>query len=209
METEIENGDDWAVIYPLIFNVKNFYVSHSVFYHYVLRNTSITNSVNNNYLLTMQKWYNHMLNHIDDIDDSEIKKQVDLGLVKLVLRGINYHMGLNEQVHLPSYVLPANIPAGKIALYGAGKVGSAYYSQLKKNTSYEVVAWVDQKWENDPDETKHVDYLAMCDFDVVLIAITYKRVADSIRKFLIDRYGILDNQIIWNEPIGVLDYYNW
>ncbi len=207
MSDEIENGEDWAVVYPLIFNTKEFYVSNKVFYHYVIRDDSITHSANSQYLLSMQKWYEHMLNNINDINDSVIKKQVDLGLVKLVLRGINYHMDLHKEVTIPSYVLPNDLPTGRYVLYGAGKVGTAYYSQLVNDEKRELVAWIDQKWSNHPDETKHVEFIKKCEFDYILIAITYEGIAESIKRKIMQAYGIDKDKIIWREPKGIMDTY--
>lgn len=205
MDDDIENGEDWAIVYPIAFNSKSFYISHECLYHYVMREKSITNSVNRNYLLSMQKWYDFVIKITRDIDDEIIKKQLDAALVKLLLRGINYHMGLNKDVSVPSYLLPNEMCKGKVALYGAGKVGQAYYAQLINDDRYDLVAWVDEKWNESADVRKHVDYLSKSEFDYVLIAITDKDVADEIKNNLGIKLGIPKNKIYWEKPIAIMD----
>lgn len=205
MDDEIENGEDLALVYPIAFNSSGFYISHKCLYHYVLREKSISNSVNKNFLLSMQKWYDFVTSSIRDIEDHEIKKQIDTALVKLLLRGINYHMGLNEEVTIPSYLLPHSVPVGKVALYGAGKVGQAYYSQLINDDRYELVAWVDEKWNGCTDIRKHVEYLSICSFDILIIAIIDEDASNAIKENLVDGLNISREKLFWKKPIAILD----
>ena len=207
MPDKIENGEDSAIVYPALFKVHSFYTLHKCFYHYVMRMSSITHVKNNDYMLTMHYWYRFVLQHIDEKNNS-VKKQIDALFVKLIIRGINYHMDIYPDVTIPSYVLPRSLPTNsRIVLYGAGKVGGAYYKQLKGSTEYKCVAWVDQKWNEEDRAERRVEYIEKCEFDYVLIAVTYQDLAEDIKKELHNRYGVPMEKIIWYEPKGILDSY--
>lgn len=90
----------------------------------------------------------------------------------------------------------------KIVLYGAGCVGQDYYAQICKYKDCEIVAWVDSKWEKYHFEYRNVismeEILGLL-FDVIVIAVYNKQIAQEIRDVLTCK-GIPNYKIIWTKP---------
>ena len=105
---------------------------------------------------------------------------------------------------LPYYEL-ATRGSRNIALYGAGKVGKAFYAQLKRESKYSLIVWVDQN-ECDENGVRSRNTLKEYEYDTVLIAIADPRTAQSAREWL-STEGIDDDKIIWQKPLRVEEYY--
>ncbi|MBR3623784.1 MAG: glycosyltransferase, partial [Selenomonadaceae bacterium] len=93
-----------------------------------------------------------------------------------------------------------------VAIYGAGKVGRAFYGQATRCDFVRIVAWVDANVasisaENLPVTTP--DSLKNALFDYVLIAIEREDVANGARQTLLD-LGVPNSKILW---FG--NYYPW
>lgn len=88
-----------------------------------------------------------------------------------------------------------------IIIYGAGKVGISYIKQIKcSNSSINLVLWVDKEYKklqsinnikiSNPEEVLNKDY------DSIVIAMIDKKIALSIKQYLID-LKVPANKIIW------------
>lgn len=90
----------------------------------------------------------------------------------------------------------------KIVLYGAGEVGSCYYKYLQSGGEYNLVAWVDMKYEKyikKGYEVEPVDILDTIDFDYILIAIYNDKIAHDIIDELVLN-GIPKEKLLWKKP---------
>lgn len=92
----------------------------------------------------------------------------------------------------------------KIVIYGAGNVGKDFYIQLCQNNQCEIVAWVDKEKHDivnlipiqNPDVLKNIYY------DLIIIAVKSKTVADEIKKELVyNNICPQNSKIRWEEPI--------
>lgn len=92
----------------------------------------------------------------------------------------------------------------KVALYGAGKVGRDFYWQIFQNSQCEIVGWIDKEKYG---ETNLINIckpvtLKKIDYDILLLAVKSKTVADEIKAELIrDNICKDDSLILWEEPI--------
>ncbi len=88
----------------------------------------------------------------------------------------------------------------KVAIYAAGRVGKAFYYQLKASKYAQVVLWVDRDWEKQDTSlgVSRVEELFHADFDYVLISMENAKIAEDVKKMLVDR-GISERKIIWDE----------
>ena len=89
-----------------------------------------------------------------------------------------------------------------IILYGAGKVGMQYYTQLKEN-NINVVLWIDKKSEmlkKSGLPVSNLEDIFNKKFEVIIIAAKRRDVADSMIEEL-SRRGISNEQIEWIRPI--------
>lgn len=97
------------------------------------------------------------------------------------------------------YKIPLELLKRKIIIYAAGNVGQSYYRQLKNSKKHKVILWVDEKWEefrklglpvSNPLKIKDADY------DQIIIAVSDKLIAESIKGVLLN-YGVDEDKIIW------------
>lgn len=89
-----------------------------------------------------------------------------------------------------------------IILYGAGKVGRKFYSQLEKSAYCESVEWVDKKIRQF--EGKKI--VAPPDAgwsraNYIIIAVEKQEVAEEIEKELTELYAITSSKVIWEDPV--------
>lgn len=90
----------------------------------------------------------------------------------------------------------------KIVVYGAGRVGRDYYSQLCRYTECRVVAWVDacpERYNYPHIRLNNINNLDSMKFDLLVIAVKDAKTAGEIREHLIAR-GIESKRICWSEP---------
>ena len=91
----------------------------------------------------------------------------------------------------------------KVIIYGAGKVGYNYYTQISKTSNCDIVDWVDKNFANyDYNERKvnPINNIKSADYDIIIIAVKYKNTADQIINELLEM-GIEKNKLCWHEPI--------
>ena len=87
----------------------------------------------------------------------------------------------------------------RLALYGAGNFGRSLYGKVRDCTRKEIVCWVDKKAEQlqqDGLPVERPDRLLKEDFDMLLIAVKRKPLAESIRQELV-LLGIPREKIFW------------
>ena len=110
----------------------------------------------------------------------------------------------DDEKNVVKFILPdMNIDEkSKIVLYGAGEVGASYYKYLQSGDKYNLVAWVDKKYEKYKKkgyEVESVDILHTVDFDYILIAIYNDKIAHDIIDELVLN-GIPKEKILWKKP---------
>lgn len=93
----------------------------------------------------------------------------------------------------------------RIAIYGAGMIGTAYYEQISNSSKYELVGWFDKNYKQLASEGKEVLDPATVlnyEFDVILIAIENKHIALEVGKYL-NSLGLTNDKIIYHEAKGL------
>lgn len=89
----------------------------------------------------------------------------------------------------------------RIMIYGAGKVGRAFYQQIKKTQYCHIEAWVDKKERMYDGCTiyrpEEADW-EKC--EKIVIAIEKESIAKDIENTLIDEYHVAKRKIIWESP---------
>ena len=82
-----------------------------------------------------------------------------------------------------------------IILYGAGKVGQAYYKQIKETEYCGITAWVDRNYEKigvqDPNKIEEDGT-----FDYIVIAVWNEKTAEQIKSCLLNK-GVDAKKITW------------
>lgn len=95
--------------------------------------------------------------------------------------------------------------AEHIVLYGAGRVGRAYYRQLQSCLSVKIVAWADEN-AGKAENLITIDKIQEYQYDYVVIAIKKARLIKGIFDDLI-RHGVSREKIIWVNPLKMPDWY--
>lgn len=93
----------------------------------------------------------------------------------------------------------------KIVLYGAGKVGRDFYSQISCYQRCNIVAWIDSNYQNISYQCMEVtdkEKLRELDYDYIVIAVKSERKAKEIKEMLI-KEGIELVKIIWEKPKSI------
>lgn len=88
----------------------------------------------------------------------------------------------------------------KIVIYAAGRVGTAFYHQLKASKYARMVLWVDKNWEKmDPDlGVRAVEEIGNTDFDYVIIGIESAKIAEDVKKMLMEM-KVPQEKIVWED----------
>lgn len=102
------------------------------------------------------------------------------------------------------YVFPEELVSGgnRLILYGAGDVGLSYYHHIRSNNRFELVAWVDKRYEQYEKQgfaVRSVETIYDSDFDYIVIAIYNDKVAHEIVDSL-ESQGIDRKKIVWQKP---------
>lgn len=88
----------------------------------------------------------------------------------------------------------------RVVLYAAGRVGKAFYAQMKESKYADIVLWVDQNWKKLEKESgvEAVEKIADTRYDYLIIAIDKKAIADKVREMLM-KMNVPENKIVWDE----------
>lgn len=88
----------------------------------------------------------------------------------------------------------------RVAIYGAGMVGKAFYGQLKASRYANLVLWVDRNWKNIDAGfgIEAVERIGEAEYDYLIIAIDNERTAERIKETLIQMH-VPENKIVWDE----------
>ena len=208
----ISYGEDAACIYSCIPFVDKVRVIHKAFYHYRFREDSIVHKKNDSILRQVGLLYEHLIKHYRCHECYyELRKQLSAFVTLNVFRSLNYYLDIEEEMKIPLYVIPKDVTkyGNRIVIYGAGMVGQAYEKQISAAEDMELVLWVDKMAYHYREQGKKVSDIkdiALCEYDVVLLAVTDEDMASEIKNDLINR-GIEEKKIYWELPKSFIDQY--
>ena len=197
-------GEDMINFAHLINISKKCAVVSDCFYHYKIRDNSLSRANNKSpYYFKINIALFESLNvffckHFPSISDA-----ADKWLLVRAWADIARILDLNNRSCI-YYSFPdvTILFDKKIAIYGAGKVGQAYVEQLSKYERINTCLWVDRQFENFSfayRTVKPIEDLLTSSYDFIIIAVLKKPLADEIKQQLID-LGISKDKIIWIEP---------
>lgn len=206
----VSYGEDVCCTCHCMFKSSRFAFKRKAYYHYVIRDDSLTCRNEGAVIFTkVSDLYRHL---------SAIFEQYGcLAQVKTALDGfyIRYMLSLLEPwgvkqgtFYIPRYYYPSlnKVLGKKIVIYGAGYVGQDYYAQICKYSSCEIVALADtypEKYALDYIEVQGLRDLATIEFDIVLIAVLDEIIMKEIRNSLL-AMGIPKYKITWEKPKFVI-----
>ena len=90
----------------------------------------------------------------------------------------------------------------RLVIYGAGKVGCEYVTQVNLSHYCEIVKWVDKRWDEMPlYKVDPIESIFSVEFDHLIIAIEDEIVAEEIKTYLTETGGVDSEKIIWRDPL--------
>lgn len=202
--------DDTVCVVGTILRAKNIFIASDVLYHHRERKDSFTYSKNSKGLLQVNYGYLALKRMIDS---SRYKEKISLNLIEFVSQATV--SAYNNLFEIKDYVMPQyffkseKIPYhSRVLLYGAGKVGSSYWSQLKAEGKYEVLGILDKNAETyaDLNMVYAVGEFRNYEFDYIIIAVKDIEMAKTIRFDMIKR-GVDAEKIVWELPLPIFEYF--
>lgn len=196
-------GEDLLALIACIFESDRIYLRKKAYYHYVYRNNSITNTGWLSVAVKTTDLYKCLRSQLEHYKrDTELESSLNRWFQMHIIENVLSMQDI--RLDMQRYFYP-NIPSlfGKrIALYGAGTVGKDYYAQFCKYVQCKVVVWADKnasKYGYEYNTIVYPEQILKYDFDVCVIAVNGKSLADKIKHELV-KYGIKEKKIIWHKP---------
>lgn len=194
-------GEDMLALCACVMESNSIYMKKSVYYHYVYRNNSMTNSNWSSIMINIVNLYKCLQELLEQYCCyDKLEKSLEKWFQTSIVRNVFYKRDFPfciQQYFFPDVV---SLRGKKVALYGAGVVGKDYYAQICKYQYCSVEVWADQfASRNDYAEVVEKEQLNNYNFDLCIIAVNNFNMAEQIRKELIE-IGIKENKIVWKKP---------
>lgn len=206
VNSKITYGEDAAIVYLCLAKSERAVFINNAWYHYCTNSNSMVHSFDINSFEKIKYFVDYMGETYKKLGiwaqmEPQLKEYTKYFLFPAIESV--YGIKLGESVYLfPYELVKAN---SQIVIYGAGKVGKAYMSNLVKTNYAKVIAWVDKAYDIFLDLREQVqspEVLLGLLFDYIVIAIENEDIVLGIEKDLISM-GISKNKIIWKKPESI------
>ncbi len=200
IDTKIYDGEDVAVVYPYLLQVKKAVVIEDCLYHYRIHENSMTAKKKDSFYENISRLYLHLNRQFGASEYYDLL----LPQLKQYMKWMVWN-GLSEEEREMErqYCFPFGKVAGgsEIILYGAGGVGIRYYQQLKRTDYCRLISWVDRGYSRLaahglPVESPGV--IPLKKYDYIVIAVANAEIREEIKMYLLD-IGIKEVQIVMGE----------
>lgn len=204
VDPNISYSEDRDLLYRCILRARSVRITHESFYYYRFRADSAMRRINKNFLHDLNCLYLSLEKAFAKHRQKEsLMRQLQMFITTRLYSAAKY-MGFFPGMGIEGYVFPfSDLDRGcRIVLYGAGKVGQAYYRQIFRQKLLKMVLWVDMDWKKYEKQSLPVsspEFLGKCDYTYLVIAVKRKEAADEIRAMLMEQ-GILEEKILWRVP---------
>lgn len=195
-------GEDMLAFCRGILKSHQFIVLANAEYHYMIRENSLSHTWDMNHFWRESNLHKELCliwKEYDCLDKMESFMESYLLIRMIDCMNRIYGKGLGTV----SYILPDNgiLKKHRLVIYGAGKVGKDYISQMILEPEYNIVAWTDKKFHMKFNNLcLPVECLKKIDFDVVVIAVKNETIASEIKKQLL-ALNIADEKLMWLAPL--------
>ena len=203
----IRYAEDRELLFRYLLNCREIIITKKSFYNYRYRSTSAVNAPNTHFLRDLDYFYNSLKSEFElhDLKDS-LLQQLEKFIFSRTLTATRF-MGFLPETWCICHLFPFyNVLEGKrVILYGAGRVGIDYYRQLKTEKNCRVVLWTEKNWKKYQASYKEigpVEQILQTAFDVIIIAVKKKALAESIMAEL-EKMGVRQEQMCWKAPVEI------
>lgn len=207
VDSRVFYGEDDLICCIYCLKARNIYITHKAGYHCCIYPNSMSRSANpalpqNTYLLYMglkkefMKYSNPFIllrqlkRYILEIEKHNLQMLFDIDLNAFGIWEFDYDMSIFDSDYI---------------LYGAGNCGQALYRSLIRHGKIRhLSAWVDKypqgKSERCLYEIIGAEKIKYCHYDVLVIAVKEKNLAERIQEDLVESYYVDKDKIIWKQP---------
>ena len=202
---EMSYGEDLICLLNVIQNSSKIRIINDAAYHYVTRMDSVVNKISESIVEREEQLHNNILQFLNKNNyNKKIKKYIDNDYNKRLLKALRR---INAKA-ISCYEIAdiQRIRNKKIILYGAGIVGQDYYKQICLYRDCIIVCWVDRdytKYNFDFCEVKSIFDIQKYEYDVVLLALSCRKMAENVREDLVN-IGVEYDKIIIDNPRDTL-----
>lgn len=193
----IRIGEDAAVVYPFVFEVKCIIVTKNIFYHYRMRENSIMDSYFKEeyertkllitYLRERMKTLK-LMNVTEQSIQNELKGQLERQLqflekFLLIMKEPDRVIKIKKDKTVYPFT---NLKSDdKIILYGAGRVGESVYYTFKKLNCCKIICRADQR-KSENKKIIGIEEIKQYKYDKIVLGIGNKQVADQAEQQLLE-----------------------
>ena len=196
MDDRISMGEDHAHLILCMPKAKTVFLMKEAGYHYVMREDSITHTLNRASLEGLKIWFRIAK---EQMAAHGCSRELYLHMVFLE---IWYIMNCDYSILLERpreflYPYPQVKKGSRVAVYGAGTVGVQIIRMLAQSEEYELACWADSYSGGRMLEghmVQGMQGLLEAEFDYVAIAVLDRDIVDEIRKSLLE-CGIPEEKI--------------
>ena len=183
VDSRICDGEDTIIVMAYLCMARRITIIDEMLYHYIIRDSSITESKSDNYYENVARLYINIKERLSGF------KYFDI-LLPQIDQYMRYLVWLKSPGAYPN-ALANMFPFkriernSRIVLYGAGAWGKSYYEQLRVSGYAIIVAWVDKEYlsiSNLPLEIESPEIIITKEFDYLVIALKDKVIAESVKK---------------------------
>ncbi len=204
VNVHISYSEDRDFLYQCVLKAESVRITHACFYYYRYRADSAMNKVNKNFLHDLNGLYLSLERAFANHEQKESLLRQLQNFVVMRLYSTARFMGFFPEIGMGGYVFPfSDMESGSsVILYGAGKVGRAYYWQIWRQKLIKIVLWVDKDWkkyENQSVPVHSPELIGTYEYTYLVIAVKEKELADEIRRSLI-KQGVPGEKILWRVP---------
>lgn len=209
---EITIGEDACLVYMCYMDADKVCIVHEAFYHYCMRQYSSVHSVHKKCFSILNACYECLYHKILEKEEYQeiLLNQLEMYVAREAIYCLKNRFGFSDGGVLPQYTVTLRHMGmdTRLALYGAGSVGTSYYKQITGLGQADIVLWVDKDTEKVAKNSalSPVEKLLTAEYDYVLIAVKQKSVAEVIKKDLMEM-GIAEEKLLWEEPKFILDIF--
>lgn len=196
-------GEDLISLSYCFLESKKIVFWRRAFYHYVVRDNSMTNIYVLEKIVKECELYRQFIIALSKYSIGKCLEEKTREYFEYVIWNLAKKLN-RESIFMQEYLFgDVDMLKGKrIVLYGAGKVGKDYYTQLCRYPECKIVLWVDKNYCDyhfSFFEVKEVSKIMQCEYDYILIAIKDKNKALQIKNEL-TKSMVSKEKIIWMEP---------
>jgi glycosyltransferase involved in cell wall biosynthesis len=202
-------GEDLICLCSLIFKADRISLLNKAYYHYNVRNDSMSHAIDRDGIKKEMNLYNSICKVIKPYNDNNALDGIlNQYLVMHLILGLDKVNDYDFKIQKYYFPTPNAIQDKRIVIYGAGDVGKDYYSQICRYTNCIIVAWVDKYPEAHKfshTEIKKPDVLPRLDYDLIVVAVRSELDYIDIRNELLEM-DIAVGKIIWEKPKLIYGY---